>query len=82
MDFDGQGNNLRVVALANPFTDDRLILPQFVKTIAGVNQLILSESPVGGVFNTSASLDQEGDDRPLLAIGVDDSRLGDHNRRW
>ncbi len=57
------------------------LLP-FVKTIAGVNQLILSESPVGGVFNTSASLDQEGDDRPLLAIGVDDSRLGDHSRRW
>jgi hypothetical protein len=67
--------NLRVMALANPFTDDRLILPDLVVTMVGVNKLTLTESPIGGIFNASASLSQEGNDRPLLAIGVDASSL-------
>ncbi|MFN9620973.1 MAG: hypothetical protein ACK55X_14815, partial [Synechococcaceae cyanobacterium] len=75
VDFNGPNDNLRVMAFANPFTDDRLILPPPENTVVGVSMVTLSESPLGGAFNAAASVSQEGDDRALRAVGVDASSL-------
>jgi len=55
-----------VVTIEN---DDQPIL------VVEVSKVILTSSPPGGAFNANARLSQEADNRPLRAIGVDDSRL-------
>jgi alpha-tubulin suppressor-like RCC1 family protein len=48
-------------------------LPQKKQT--GLSKVTVTESPVGGSYSASADLHQEADDRPLLAIGIDESSL-------
>jgi hypothetical protein len=48
-------------------------LPQKKQT--GLSKVTVTESPVGGSYSASTALQQEADDRPLLAIGIDESSL-------
>ena len=50
-------------------------VPLAQKKETGLSKVTITEAPAGGTYSASATLQQEADNRPLLAIGIDESSL-------